>query len=56
MLVLKVETLVDQFDKERWSFSTELTMRKTFSEQVRLRYRASVRVKEVFECGMCNSY
>jgi len=52
VLVLKVETLVDP----RWSFSTELTMRKTFSEQVRLRYRASVRVKEVFECGMCNSY
>lgn len=31
MLVLKVETLVDQFYEERWSFSTEFTMRKTFS-------------------------
>lgn len=31
MLVLKVETLVYQFYEERWSFSTEFTIRKTFS-------------------------
>ena len=31
VLVLKVETLVDQFYEERWGFSTEFTRRKTFS-------------------------